>query len=170
MPKRGFGLESDLEFYRNRKDINGQVYLNHPTNNNITAMTPVGRSVVRCLMPLILLKSSVYLLVRLNNNNFLYQYRSQPMALQLLERLRYFLECSADEPIATLNFQWLRPSDGRTPLVSSSSVTTNSTYSTSQLHFRSLQQSHNGLCSCHTTINETESTFLSHATKGSYIT
>ena len=42
VPKRGYGSESDLEFYRNRGD-NGQVYLNRPTNNNITAVTPIGR-------------------------------------------------------------------------------------------------------------------------------
>ena len=42
VPIRGFGSESDLEFYRNRGD-NGQVYLNRPTNNDITAETPIGR-------------------------------------------------------------------------------------------------------------------------------
>ena len=42
MPIQGNGSESDLEFYRNRGD-NGRVYLNRPTNNNITALTPTGR-------------------------------------------------------------------------------------------------------------------------------
>ena len=42
VPTRGFGSESDLEFYRNRED-NGKVYLNCPANNSITAMTPVGQ-------------------------------------------------------------------------------------------------------------------------------
>ena len=39
---RGIKPESDVEFYRNRGD-NGRVYLNCPTNNDITAMTPTGR-------------------------------------------------------------------------------------------------------------------------------
>ena len=38
----GNNPESDVEFYRNRGD-NGQVYLNRPTNNNITTMSPTGR-------------------------------------------------------------------------------------------------------------------------------
>ena len=59
----------------------------------------------------------------------------------------YTLECSAGGSEGTL--QWLGPPDGRTPVVSSGSVTINSASTTSQLQFRPLQQSHNGsyLCS-----------------------
>ena len=42
VPRQGNGSESDLEFYRNRGD-NGRVYLNRPTNNSITALTPTGQ-------------------------------------------------------------------------------------------------------------------------------
>ena len=60
----------------------------------------------------------------------------------------YTLECSAGGSEGT--FQWLGPPDGRTPVVSSGSVTITSTSTTSQLQFRPLQQSHNGSYSCST--------------------
>ena len=49
----------------------------------------------------------------------------------------YTLECSAGGDEGT--FQWLGPSDGRTPVVSSGSITICSTSTTSQLQFRPVQ-------------------------------
>ena len=58
----------------------------------------------------------------------------------------YTLECSADGSIA--RFEWLGPPDGRTPVANSGSIVISSNSITSQLQFRSLQQSHNGSYSC----------------------
>ena len=62
------------------------------------------------------------------------------------------MECSTSGVIA--RFEWMGPSDGRTPVVNSSSVTIISNSSTSQLQFMPLQQSHNGSYSCHAITDE----------------
>ena len=51
-------------------------------------------------------------------------------------------------------FEWFGPPDGMTPIINSNLVTISSDSSTSQLRFRTLQQSHNGSYSCHATTNE----------------
>jgi hypothetical protein len=59
----------------------------------------------------------------------------------------YTLECSAGGSEGT--FQWLKgPPDGRTPVVTSGSITISSTSTTSQLQFRPVQQSDNGSYIC----------------------
>ena len=59
----------------------------------------------------------------------------------------YSLQCSVGESQTT--FEWLRgPLDGRTPIANSSSLTITFNSSSSQMHFRPLQQSHNGSYSC----------------------
>ena len=62
----------------------------------------------------------------------------------------YTLECSAGGSEGTI--QWLGPPDGRTPVVSSGSITIISTSTTSQLQFSPLQQSDNGSYSCNATV------------------
>jgi hypothetical protein len=70
----------------------------------------------------------------------------------------YTLECSAGGSEGT--FQWLKgPPDGRTPVVTSGSITISSTSTTSQLQFRPVQQSDNGSYSCSITVDR--STLLS---------
>ena len=63
----------------------------------------------------------------------------------------YTLECSAGGSEGT--FQWLGPPDGRTPVVTSGSITISSTSTSSQLQFRPVQQSDNGSYSCSATID-----------------
>ena len=65
----------------------------------------------------------------------------------------YTLECSAGGSQAE-SFQWLKgPPDGRTPVISSGSITISSTSTSSQLQFRPVQQSDNGSYSCSATTN-----------------
>ena len=64
----------------------------------------------------------------------------------------YTLECSAGGSEGT--FQWLKgPPDGRTPVVTSASITISFTSTSSQLQFRPVQQSDNGSYSCSATTN-----------------
>ena len=64
----------------------------------------------------------------------------------------YTLECSAGGSEGT--FQWLKgPPDGRTPVVTSGSITISSTSTASQMQFRPVQQSDNGSYSCSATTN-----------------
>ena len=64
----------------------------------------------------------------------------------------YTLEYSTDDPLAV--FEWLGPPDGRTPIISGSSLVIISNSSSSQLQFRPLQQSHSGSYSCRATTHE----------------
>ena len=57
----------------------------------------------------------------------------------------YSLECSAGGSKAI--FGWLGPPDGRTAVIDSLTIISNS--STNQLRFRPLEQSHSGTYSCH---------------------
>ena len=57
----------------------------------------------------------------------------------------YSLECSAGGSKAI--FEWFGPPDGRTAVIDSLTVISNS--SMSQLRFRPLKQSHSGTYSCH---------------------
>ena len=63
----------------------------------------------------------------------------------------YSLECSAGGSIAIL--EWLGPLDhnGRTAVIDSLTIISNS--SMSQLRFRPLEQSHSGTYSCHNNIS-----------------
>ena len=63
----------------------------------------------------------------------------------------YTQECSAGGSERT--FQWLGPPDGRTPVVSSGSITISHTSTTSQLQFRPIGQSNNGSYLCNASIN-----------------
>ena len=62
----------------------------------------------------------------------------------------YTLECFAGGFMAV--FEWMGPPDGRTPISSSITISSNSTLSL--LQFRPLQQSHSGSYSCHAITNE----------------
>ena len=65
----------------------------------------------------------------------------------------YTLECSAGGSQAE-SFQWFTgPSDGRTQVVASGSITISSTSTSSQLQFRPVQQSDNGSYTCSATTN-----------------
>ena len=72
----------------------------------------------------------------------------------------YTLECSAGGSTA-ITFEWLGPPDGGTSVVNSNTLTVTSNSSTSQLQFRPLQQSHNGLYSCRVTVNGQQSSVSS---------
>ena len=66
----------------------------------------------------------------------------------------YILECSASGSEGTI--QWLGPPDGRTPVIiieNSPRVNITSNTGSSQLQFRPIQQSDNGLYSCSATID-----------------
>ena len=65
----------------------------------------------------------------------------------------YTLECSVGGSEG--NFQWLKgPPDGRTPVVNSDSTTISFTSTSSQLQFRPIQQSDNGLYVCNYSVGE----------------
>ena len=61
----------------------------------------------------------------------------------------YTLECSTGTSEGT--FRWLGPPDGRTPVVSSGSITISSSLTISRLQFRPVQQSNNGSYVCSAT-------------------
>ena len=71
----------------------------------------------------------------------------------------YSLECSTGGTVAT--FHWLGPPNGQTPIINDSSVIISSNYSSSQLLFWPLQQSHDGPYSCHAITDEFEDNMLS---------
>jgi hypothetical protein len=161
------GTTSTTAFYRTRGD-NGEVSLNRPsgvesptgqfycevpdaTSTNQTLCVNIG--MVHHIIICNIIASEGFFFGHVGGDVFISIPSDPPIAGE-----SYTLECSAGGSEGT--FQWLKgPPDGRTPVVTSGSITISSTSTTSQLQFRPVQQSDNGSYSCSITVDR--STLLS---------